>query len=150
MTATYSGVSNGLFDRPKTKWVTLVHKRNYVLHQIEVMDKNFYRTQEREYHKLTRISAPSKLAEVVGTAIGSIVLLRQFLGGHILLDRYLFLSGALLRVGGALNAIFGTLTRMQEPLLFAKNFFEFAANKPTITDKPDAFHLQRKRATNYF
>jgi len=120
--------------------------RNYLLHKIEVMDKNFYRTQEREYRKLTKISAPSKLLEVVGTAVGSIVLLRQFLGGQILLDRYLFLSGALLRVGGALNAIFGTLNRMQEPLLFAKNFFEFAANKPTIVDKPDAIQLPKVSA----
>lgn len=118
--------------------------RQYLLDKVSTMDQSFYRSQEKKFRGLNKVSIPSKLLEVVGTTIGSIVLLQQFLGGSILLDRYLFLSGALLRVGGALNAIFGTLTRMQEPLLFAKNYFEFIAEKPTIIDKPNAISLSSK------
>jgi ATP-binding cassette subfamily B protein len=112
--------------------------RTYVLDKIDDMSRDFYRTQERQFSRGNRFMVPAKLLEVVGTALGSIVVLRQFLGGAISLDRYFFLSGALLRIGGALNNIFGTLSRMQESLLFAENYFDVINRQPTLVDKPAA------------
>jgi ATP-binding cassette, subfamily B, bacterial len=114
---------------------------NFVLKKIDDMNAVFYREQEGKYRHASQLLIPTKVLEVGGVAVGSIVLLRQFLGHAISLDRYFFLSGALLRIGGALNAIFGTLSRMQESLLFAQSYFELADAKPTLTDKPGAISL---------
>lgn len=114
---------------------------DYVRDKIHALNTKFYRNQEKEYRKATRTIVPSKILEVAGTAIGSIVLLRQFLAHEITLDRYLFLSGALLRIGGALNAVFGTLTRMQEPLQFAESYFNLIDRTPKHVDKPHAVQL---------
>src|SRR5690606_1252914 len=94
--------------------------------------------QEVKYKRATRLVVPTKIIEVAGTVIGSIVLLRQFLAQTISLERYFFLSGALLRIGGALNNVFGTLTRMQEGLLFADSFFRLVDRPATIMDAPTA------------
>ncbi len=108
---------------------------NYMLNKIDSMNNDFYSTQEREFNKASKISLPTRFLEVVGTSIGSIVLLKQLLSRTIPLDRYFFLSGALLRVGGALNAIFMTLSRMQESLLFADSYFSLADFKPKLVDQ---------------
>lgn len=111
---------------------------DYVLKKIDSMNLDFYKTQESQFKKANRALVPTKVLEVAGTAIGSIVLLRQLLASTISLERYFFLSGALLRVGGALNAIFGTLSRMQEMLLFADSYFSMIDSVPQIIDKSDA------------
>lgn len=116
--------------------------RQYLLKKIEHMNKDFYTAQEKEFRKINRLILPTKLFEAGGTAIGAVVLLRQFLAGAIRLDRYFFLSGALLRVGGALNAVFGSVSRMQEQLLFAEDFFELLERKQTIVDITDAQSLR--------
>lgn len=115
--------------------------REYLVKKINDMNAVFYREQEKEYRKLSGVSIGSKLLEVGGTAVGAVVVLKQFLSGAISLDRYFFLSGALLRIGGALNTIFGTLSRLQEPVLFAQNFFAVIDRQPSIQDKPDAVVL---------
>lgn len=120
--------------------------RQYILDKIDGMNRSFYNKQERQFSRVNRFTMPSKLFEVGGTAIGSVVLLRQFLGSAISLDRYFFLSGALLRIGGALNNIFGTLTRMQESLLFAENYFAVIDRQPHNIDKPDAITLTTNQA----
>lgn len=118
---------------------------NYVLKKIDNMNLDFYKTQEAQFKKANKVLVPTKILETAGTAIGSIVLLKQLLSHTISLDRYFFLSGALLRVGGALNAIFGTLSRMQEMLLFADSYFLLIDSKPRITDRPNAPKLTGKR-----
>lgn len=118
----------------------------YVLNKIDSMNHEFYSTQEKQFKHANHALVPTKILEAAGTAIGAIVVLKQLLGGAISLDRYFFLSGALLRVGGALNNIFGTLSRMQEQLLFADSFFRLADSKPTIVDAPDAIRLTSKTA----
>lgn len=115
--------------------------RDYVLERINALNRGFYRKQESEYGRVNRYLAPIKLLEVGGTAIGSIVVLKQLLDGLISLDRYFFISGALLRIGGALNNIFGTLARMQESILFAENFFAVIDRQPVYVDKADAIVL---------
>ncbi len=120
--------------------------RSYILQKIERMNREFYGKQESEFRRVNRYLVPATLLEVVGTGIGAIVVLRQFLAGAIPLDRYFFLSGALLRIGGALNNIFGTLSRMQEQLLFAENFFAVIERQPTHIDKPSALALTTKTA----
>ena len=120
--------------------------RHYILHKISLMNQTFYGSQESEFRRINRLMMPSKLLEIGGTAAGSIVLLKQFLAGALSLDRYFFLSGALLRIGGALNNIFGTLGRMQESLLFAKNYFAVIDRKAQYTDTTDAIALTTKKA----
>lgn len=119
--------------------------RGFVLDKINTMLGTFYRQQETKYNNASRYVFPTKLLEVGGTAVGSIVLLRQVLSGVISLERYFFLSGALLRVGGTLSNIFGTLARMQDMLMFADSYFELLDSKPVLVDKPDAIDLSRDK-----
>ncbi len=107
----------------------------FVLNKIDSMNRVFYREQEDRYRHASRLLVPTKILEAAGTATGSIVLLKQLLGHTISLERYFFLSGALLRVGGALNNIFGILSRMQESLLFAHSYLQIVETKPQIVDK---------------
>ncbi len=117
----------------------------FILHKIDRMLGIFYREQEQKYKAASRLIFPTKLLEVGGTAVGSVALLRQVLSGVISLERYFFLSGALLRVGGALSSIFGTLARMQDMLLFAGSYFELVDNKPRNVDEPGAIDLPKDR-----
>lgn len=120
--------------------------RAYVLAKLDYINKRFYSEQERRFNRTNRMTLPAKMFEVAGTAIGSIIVLRQFLGGIISLERYFFLSGALLRIGGALNNIFGTLSRMQEQFLFVENYFAVIDRYPRMVDKPNAVALTLKAA----
>lgn len=115
--------------------------RDYVTAIIQRINKRFFSSQEKEFSRANRIVLPAQLLDVIGTAIGSIYLLRQFLVGAIPLDRYFFLSGALLRIGSALNNIFGTLSRMQDQFLFMADFFAIVDRQPHIVDKPGAVML---------
>ncbi len=117
---------------------------NFVLRKIDRMNQSFYDEQEKKYRGASKTLVPTKIMEVVGTAIGSIVVLKQFLSHAISLERYFFLSGALLRIGGALNSIFGTLSRMQESLLFAHSYFALTEMQPKLTDPPKAMLLPSK------
>lgn len=117
--------------------------RKFVLNKIDRMNFGFYAEQEAKFRQASRVLIPTKILEVAGTATGSIVLLKQLLGEAISLERYFFLSGALLRIGGALNSIFGTLSRMQENLLFANSYFNLVDTKPDIVDVPDATPLAK-------
>lgn len=118
---------------------------NYVLKKIDTMNNEFYNEQEAKYKHANRSIVATKILEVVGTAIGSVVLVKQLLASTISLDRYFFLSGALIRIGGALNNIFGTLTRMQEGLLFADSYFSLVDAKPKITDMNNSAVLPQNK-----
>jgi ATP-binding cassette, subfamily B, bacterial len=107
--------------------------RSYVLNKIKQMLRVFYSRQENKYNQASKFTFPAKILEVFGTAIGAITLLRQVLAGTISLERYFFLSGALLRIGGALSSIFGTLARMQDMLVFASSYFELIDQKASYT-----------------
>lgn len=120
--------------------------RDYVLQKIDRLNTQFYRGQERELRKFNGFVLPAQLLEVVGTAIGSIFLLTQLLNKAIGLDRYFFLSGALLRISSSLNNIFGTLSRMQQQFLFMEDFIAVMERQPQIVDKPDAVILRSKQA----
>lgn len=111
---------------------------NYILSKIDGMNLDFYHEQEQKLRHANRSLIPTKILETAGTAIGAVYLLKQLLGRAISLERYFFLSGALLRVGASLNTIFGTVSRMQEGLLLADSYFTMIDNKPTITDEPEA------------
>lgn len=119
--------------------------RGYVLDKINSMLGIFYRQQETKFNRASRLIFPTKMLEVGGTAIGSVVLLRQVLASAISLERYFFLSGALLRVGGTLGNIFGTLARMQDMLMFADSYFELVDSKPKIVDKKHAVDLSNEK-----
>ena len=119
---------------------------DYLVRKIDSMNHEFYTEQEKLLKQSTRMQVGTRLLESAGTAVGAIVVLRQLLARSISLERYFFLSGALLRVGSALNAVFGTMSRMQEPLLYANNFFNLIDSRPSIIDPPDAPELTAKKA----
>ena len=116
----------------------------YIRDKIRRMNSNFYAKQELKYRYISRFTVPAKIFEALSVAVGSIILLKQFLAGSILFEKYLFLSGGLVRIVSELNGIFGTLTRLQEPILFAENFLEIIDIKPTHLDKPNAVKLPAK------
>jgi ATP-binding cassette subfamily B protein len=118
--------------------------RGFVLGKINSMLGIFYSEQEKKYNTASRLIFPTKLLEVGGTALGAVVLLRQVLSSAISLERYFFLSGALLRVGGTLSSIFGTLARMQDMLMFADSYFQLVDNEAKSVDKSDAIDLAKE------
>lgn len=118
----------------------------YITQRIRGIQHEFYQEQERNFTKLNRIMFPNKMLENAGSLIGSVMLLRQFLGGFISLDRYFFLSGALLRISGSIGNMFGILGQMQEELLFMKDFFSLMEIQPQIVDKPEAIKLSNAGA----
>lgn len=115
----------------------------YIAQRIRAIQSEFYGEQERTFSKLNRIMFPNKILENTGTVIGSILLLKQFLSGTLALDRYFFLSGALLRISGSIGSIFGTLGRMQEDLLFMRDFYALMDIQPSISDKLNAKKITR-------
>lgn len=119
--------------------------RNFVINKIDTMLEKFYAEQEQQLRKTEKVVVGTKIIETVGAAIGSIYLLKQVLSRVISLDRYFFLSGALLRVGGALNAVFGTLAFLQEKLIFADSFFELTDLQPKQIDNKNAVDISRAK-----
>lgn len=115
--------------------------QKYVLNYVADINKKFYAKQESESSRPTKLLVPAAVVEVGGTVIGSVTALLQFLAGIIQLNQYLFLSGALLRIGGAINNVFGTITRIQDSLLLAQDYFKVIDRKPTIIDAPNAIKL---------
>lgn len=120
--------------------------KNFVLKKIDTMNKEFYQEQEKKYRNASKALVPTKILEAVGTAAGSIVLLRQFLSHAIPLDRYFFLSGSLLRIGSSLNTVFSTLSYMQEGLLLADGYFRLIEKQPRLVDPKDAIKLNQARS----
>lgn len=115
----------------------------FLTRKIEQMNKSFYLSQEKQFRHASKRVVPAKVLEVGGVAIGSVVLIKRFLEGKIGFDEYLFLSGALLRVGGALNSVFATVTRLQEPLLYAENFYSLVDRPILMKDKDGATRLKK-------
>lgn len=116
--------------------------KDAVIEKIDKMLEIFYAEQENKIKQAQPQLFATKILETLGAAIGSIYLLRQVLSKAISLDRYFFLSGALLRIGGALNGLFGTLARLQEKLVFAESFFELIEYEPLNKDIPGAKDLK--------
>lgn len=141
----FFGLEN-IFRKAKAQMeIRSTQATHYILNKIDTMNLKFYQEQRGKYKSATRALVPTKLLEVAGTAIGEIVLVKQVLARSISLDRYFFLAGALIRIGGALNNIFGTLTRMQEGLLFADSYFSMVDAKPTIVDSEKAVVIDSKK-----
>lgn len=115
--------------------------KNFVLGKVRTLNRKFYTEQEILLKRANRSVVPSKILESVGTAIGAVYLLIKVLARSISLDRYFFLSAALLRVGAALNNVFGVAARMQDNLSFSSYFFELIDQKPKIVDKKNAVVL---------
>lgn len=142
----FAGITHMLAKPRQQMEIRSMQTGQYLLDRVSHINNAFYSKQEKDYRRASKHSLSAKIFEVGGVAIGSIVLLRQFLGGGLSFERYFFLSGALLRVGGALNTIFGTLSQIQEPLLFAKNFLEIIDAQPAITDIAKPTKLVSKEA----
>lgn len=136
------GLASIIKQRSKQLEIRAMQAKEYINHKIDKLNKQFVTRQEKKYKRANRLIVPAKVTEVTGVAIGSFVLIKQFLDKVISLDQFLFLSGALLRVGGALNSIFGTLTRMQDSLLFVQTFLQVLDLPVESKDKTNAVKLQ--------
>lgn len=124
-----------IMGRPKNQMELRSTQANkYVINKIDHMTSAFYGEQREKYKKASQVVALTKALEVFGTLAGSVFLIKQLLGNAINLNTYFFLSTALLRVGGSLNNIFGTLSRMQESLIFADSYFQLIDSRPKIID----------------
>lgn len=133
------GGLTSLVIRPQSQMeMRSMQAKDYVTRRASDINTEFLNNQERKFKKLSLSNLVTKIMSNSGTIIGSVYLLMQFLNKAISLETYFFLSGALSRINGALNAIFGTLSRMQDSLQFAQNFFDLTNTKPTIKDKPNA------------
>jgi ATP-binding cassette subfamily B protein len=117
---------------------------NYILGRIDSMNNAFYGKQEEEYRKARTPLIIAQILEGIGPAIAGIVVLKQFLTKTISLERYFFITGALVRIAGAINSIFGTLTRMQEPIILADNYLKLLEQTPKVTDPKSAKKLVSK------
>lgn len=118
----------------------------YILEKINRMNKKFYNEQERRYTQSKTLLFGAQILDSLGPGVAGIVVLIQFLHKAINLEKYFFLTGALLRINGALNNIFGTLTRMQEPLLLADSYFNLIDTVPKTQDPKSAQQLILKQA----
>lgn len=119
--------------------------RDAVINKIDVMLETFYAEQEKKLKQSEPVVILTKITETIGTAVGSVYLLRQVLSRAISLDRYFFLAGALLRIGGALNTVFGTLAFLQEKLIFADSFFELIDSRPKNVDAKNAVDITKAK-----
>lgn len=119
--------------------------RDAVIDKIDAMLKTFYAEQEKKLKQSEPVVILTKVTETIGTAVGSVYLLKQVLSRAISLDRYFFLAGALLRIGGALNTVFGTLAFLQEKLIFADSFFELIDSKPKNVDIKNAVDITKAK-----
>jgi ATP-binding cassette subfamily B protein len=140
------GLASIIKQRSKQLEIRAMQARTYINQKIDNLNKRFISRQENKYKRANRFIVPAKVTEVTGVAVGSFVLIKQFLDKTISLDQFLFLSGALLRVGGALNGIFGTLTRMQDSLLFVQTYLEVLDIPVQSKDKSNAVQLKSKSA----
>lgn len=141
----YTGIDN-MISKPKNQMeIRSMQTSDYILEKINKINNEFYNRQEKDYKKAARVSILAKILEIGGVGVGAVVLLRKFLNGSLVLESYFFLSGALFRVGGALNAIFGTLSGIQEPQQFTKNFFELIDRTPRIHDKKSPHKISSKQ-----
>lgn len=113
----------------------------YILNKIDRMNKSFYTEQSKRYKAAAPTLFGAMLLENVGPMIAGIVVLKQFLAKTISFDRYLFLTGALVRITGSLNTIFGTLARMQEPLHLADSFFNLIDTTPKTQNTQEGIRL---------
>lgn len=121
--------------------------QNFIMNRLDTMTAEFYQRQRKQVNQGYALLGPSKVLEAGSTVIGAIILLRQFLNGAIGLQQYFFLSGALLRISGSLTTIFSTLARLQEPLVFADDFYRLINHKSTVIDKPNAQPLPKTNMT---
>jgi ATP-binding cassette subfamily B protein len=117
---------------------------NYILGRINSMNNAFYGKQEEEYRKARAPLIIAQILEGTGPAIAGIVVLKQFLTKVISLERYFFITGALVRIAGAINSIFGTLTRMQEPIILADNYLKLLEQTPKVSNSSSAKKLISK------
>jgi len=115
--------------------------RSYIMKRLDTMTARFYVRQRKQVNQGYALLGPAKVLEAGSTVIGAIILLRQFLHGVIGLQQYFFLSGALLRVSSSLTTIFSTLSRLQEPLVFADDFYKLIDHESKVIDRPNALSL---------
>lgn len=130
--------------------VRTLQVKDYILSKIDNMNRDFYSEQEDKYKKMQKFSLPANALSSLGTLIGSVILIMQLLARTITFEKYLFLTGGLTRVGGAISNIFGTLSRMNNSAMLTANYFEILERKPKIIDQKNSTKIGVKPPTIEF
>jgi len=118
--------------------IRALQAKDTLLNTLDIMLTKFQRKQRSILREANWIIGPSKIFEVIGIAFTEIWLLYRLLYRHSLsISSYIFYSGIIARVNGALNAMVGSYTGMQESLLYANDFFNFQQLQPQIDSHED-------------
>lgn len=114
--------------------IRALQAKNALIDIVDGMSSKFQLKQRTILRNANRIIAPAKVFEIVGIALTEIWLIFRLLyQNNISISSYIFYSGIIARVNGALNTVVGSYTSMQEALLYAHDFYAFLAIRPTIT-----------------
>lgn len=110
---------------------------------VETMLNRFSTKQRTILRKANWSIGLSNVFGTMGVAFAEIWLIIRILYRHNLsLSSYIFYSGVIARVSGALATVGGSYTYMQEALLYAHDFYEFMRIEPTIKSPANAIKLQ--------
>lgn len=113
--------------------IRALQAKDTLLNTLNTMLTTFQRKQRTILSDANRIIGPSKVFEIVGIALTEIWLLHRLLYRHTLsISSYIFYSGIIARINGALNTVMASYTGMQESLLYAHDFYGFQQMQPQI------------------
>ncbi|MHB1864782.1 MAG: ABC transporter ATP-binding protein [Candidatus Saccharimonadales bacterium] len=127
------GISWLMARASKQLEIRALQAKDVLLGTIDDMLDKFQHKQRSILNSANRIIGPSKVFEIVGIALTEIWLIFRVLYKHNLgITSYIFYSGIIARINGALNTIVGTYTGMQEALLYAHDFYGFQQMQPKI------------------
>lgn len=122
--------------------IRALQAQDALLATVETMLDKFQRKQRTIFRNANWIIGPSKVFEIIGIALTEIwLLVRLLYRGNLSISSYIFYSGVIARINGALNTAVGSYTGMQETMLFANDFYRFQEMTPTIVRNDDGVKL---------
>ncbi len=125
--------------------IRALQAKDALIDVVDGMITKFQLKQRTILKNANRVIAPAKVFEIVGIALTEVWLIFRLLYQHnISISSYIFYSGIVARVNGALNTVVGSYTGMQEALLYARDFFAFKDIQPTIVHNEDGVKVTNK------
>jgi ATP-binding cassette subfamily B protein len=118
--------------------IRALQAKDTLIGTLDKMLTSFQNKQRTIPKSANRIIGPSKVFEIIGIALTEIWLLFKVLyKQNLSISSYIFYSGIIARINGALNTVVATYTSMQESLLYTVDFFDFQAMQPKIDNNND-------------
>ncbi|HEY8999588.1 MAG TPA: ABC transporter ATP-binding protein [Candidatus Saccharimonadales bacterium] len=106
--------------------IRALQAQDALIKTVDVMLFKFQLKQRTILRNANWIIGPAKVFEIVGIAATEVwLLVRLLYRGNISISSYIFYSGIISRINGALNTAVGSYTGMQETLLYANDFYGF-------------------------